>query len=468
VTFIATEATHGWADRFCAVDTYSLGSMFDNLTERFGGIFARLRSKGRLSEDDVDAALREVRLALLEADVNVRVTKEFLDRVRERSVGSEVAESLTPGQQVIKIVNEELVATLGGEAEALATAAPLVVLMVGLQGSGKTTTSAKLASRLKGQGKHPLLVAADLQRPAAIEQLQTLGSRIGVPVHVDTSMKPPKLVKAALKRAADDGLDVVIVDTAGRLQIDADLMGELAAVRKAADPDEVLLVVDAMTGQDAVNVAAGFLEHAELTGLVFSKLDGDARGGAAISARAVTGRPIKFAGVGEGIDDLEVFHPERMASRILGMGDVLTLIEKAEATWDEERAVEAAEKLKTASFTLEDFLEQFQQLRKMGSVSQLLGMLPGASSLSQADVSDADLAKVEAIIRSMTPQERREPKMIDGSRRRRIAAGSGTAPQDVNGLLKQFAETQKMMKAFAQGKSPIPGLPMPGRRRQKR
>ncbi len=442
--------------------------MFDNLTERFGGIFSRLRSKGRLTTDDVDVALREVRLALLEADVHVKVTKEFLDRVRERSIGSEVVESLTPGQQVVKIVQEELVTTLGAESVPLATGSPLVVVMVGLQGSGKTTTSAKLAARLKGQGSHPLLVAADLQRPAAIDQLEALGARLDIPVHADRSAKAPKLVKEALRRAGADGFDVVIIDTAGRLQVDVDLMAELAAVRKAADPDEVLLVVDAMTGQDAVNVAAGFLEHAALTGLVFSKLDGDARGGAAISARAVTGLPIKFAGVGEGTGDLEVFHPERMASRILGMGDVMTLIEKAEENWDEEQANDAAEKLRTASFTFEDFLEQFQQMRRMGDVGQLVGMLPGASALKQANVSDADLARVEAIIRSMTPAERRDPKTIDGSRRRRIASGSGTTAQDVNGLLRQFAETKKLMKAFAEGHSPIPGLEMPGRRRKRK
>jgi len=325
-----------------------------------------------------------------------------------------------------------------------------------------------LAARLKGQGSHPLLVAADLRRPAAIDQLEALGARLDIPVHADRSAKAPRLVKEALRRAGADGFDVVIIDTAGRLQIDVDLMAELAAVRKAADPDEVLLVVDAMTGQDAVNVAAGFLEHAQLTGLVFSKLDGDARGGAAISARAVTGLPIKFAGVGEGTGDLEVFHPERMASRILGMGDVMTLIEKAEENWDEQQANDAAEKLRTASFTFEDFLEQFQQMRRMGDVGQLLGMLPGASALKQANVSDADLARVEAIIRSMTPAERRDPKTIDGSRRRRIASGSGTTAQDVNGLLRQFAETKKLMKAFAEGRSPIPGLEMPGRRRKRK
>ena len=442
--------------------------MFDNLTERFGSIFNRLRATGRLSDGDVDAALREVRLALLEADVNVKVTKEFLDRVRVRSVGSEVADSLTPGQQVVKIVQEELITTLGVESVPLASGSPLVVLVVGLQGSGKTTTSAKLAARLKGRGSRPLLVAADLQRPAAIEQLEVLGSRLDIAVHSDRNAKAPRLVKEAVKRAKAEGFDAVIIDTAGRLQIDTDLMAELGAVRKAADPDEVLLVVDAMTGQDAVNVASGFLEQVDLSGLIFSKLDGDARGGAAISARAVTGLPIKFVGVGEGTGDLEVFHPERMASRILGMGDVMTLIEKAEETWDEQQSIEAAEKMRSASFTLEDFLEQFQQIRRMGDVGELLGMLPGASALKQADVSDADLAKVEAIIRSMTPAERRNPKTIDGGRRRRIAAGSGTVPQDVNGLLRQFAETQKLMKAFAEGRSPIPGLGRPERRRKRK
>jgi signal recognition particle subunit SRP54 len=445
--------------------------MFDSLTNRLGGVFERLRGKGRLTEADVDAALREVRLALLEADVNVAVARSFLNRVKERAIGAEVTKSLTPGQQVVKIVHEELITTLGAKAESLTAASspPQTILMVGLQGSGKTTTAAKLAKRLKSSGKRPLLVAADLQRPAAIDQLETLGGRIGVPVHVDRKGKAPKLVKEAMKRSRTDGFDVVIVDTAGRLQIDRELMAELAAVRKVADPDDVLLVVDSMTGQDAVNVAQGFLEQTDITGLVFSKLDGDARGGAAISAREVTGRPIKFIGVGEGIDDLEVFHPERLASRILGMGDVMTLIERAEATWDQEQAEQAAEKMLKAQFTLEDFLDQFQQIRQMGPLNQLLGMLPGAASaLKNADVSEKDLSRVEAIIRSMTPEERRNPKVIDGSRKRRIARGSGTTPQDVNGLLRQFAETQKMMKAFAGGRSPIPGLAVPGMRRRRR
>lgn len=444
--------------------------MFDTISRRLGDVFSRLRSKGRLDEGDVDAALREVRLALLEADVNVAVVKTFLARVKERAVGAEVTKSLTPGQQVIKIVHEELITTLGAEAPLARPAAPpLVILMAGLQGSGKTTTAAKLAKHLKTKGRRPLLVAADLQRPAAIDQLETLGRRIGVPVYVDRRSKAPKVAKAALKQARQDGNNVVIVDTAGRLQIDRDLMKELAEVRKATDPDEVLLVVDAMTGQEAVNVAKGFLEHTDLTGLVLTKLDGDARGGAAISAREVTGRPIKFVGLGEGLDDLDAFYPERMASRILGMGDVLTLIEKAEQAYDEEQAMAAAEKLRTASFDLEDFLEQFQQLRKMGPLQQLVSMLPGAGQmLRDVQVDDRDLNRVEAIIRSMTPAERRNPKIINGSRKRRIATGSGTRPQDVNGVLKQFSEAQKMMRAIAGGKSPIPGLALPGMGRQKK
>ncbi|MGH3668753.1 MAG: signal recognition particle protein, partial [Acidimicrobiia bacterium] len=330
--------------------------MFDSLTQRFEDVFASLRGKGRLSEKDIDAALREVRLALLEADVNVKVVKDFLARVKERAMGEDVSKSLSPGQQVIKIVHEELVTTLGSEAVPLKRAAPpLTILMVGLQGSGKTTTAGKLARLLQSQGKKPLLVAADLQRPAAIDQLETLGGRIDVPVFVDRKGKPARLVKAAMKEATRTGRDVVIVDTAGRLQIDQQLMSELEDVRKAADPDEVLLVVDAMTGQDAVNVASGFQERVGLTGVVLSKLDGDARGGAAISVREVTGAPVKFAGVGEGLDDLEPFYPDRMASRILGMGDMMGLIEKAEATFDEAEAEKAAKKLQKGEFTLEDF-----------------------------------------------------------------------------------------------------------------
>jgi len=443
--------------------------MFDTISERFGDVFSRLRGKGRLSEADVDAALREVRLALLEADVNVGVVKSFLARVKERALGSDVAKSLTPGQQVIKIVHEELINTLGEETPLKRPSAPpLVILMAGLQGSGKTTSAAKLARLLKAKGKRPLLVAADLQRPAAIDQLETLGKRVGVPVYVDRKTKAPKLARAALKHARQEGLNVVIIDTAGRLQVDDELMKELAAVRKAADPDEILLVVDAMTGQEAVNVAKGFLDYTELTGLVMTKLDGDARGGAAISAREVTGCPIKFVGLGESLDDLDVFYPERMASRILGMGDVLTLIEKAETAFDEEQATKAVEKLRTASFDLEDFLEQFQQLRKMGPLQNLISMLPGAGqALRDVEVNEKDLSRVEAIIRSMTPTERHNPKTINGSRKRRIATGSGTRPQDVNAVLKQFSEAQKMMKMIAGGKSPIPGLSLPGLGRKK-
>lgn len=439
--------------------------MFDSLSGRLDGVFGRLRSKGRLSDEDVASSLREVRLALLEADVNLNVVKAFIARVKDRAVGEEVTKSLTPGQQVIKIVHDELIVTLGDEAVPLVrpAAPPLVILMAGLQGSGKTTTAAKLAKHVKGKGKRPMLVAADLQRPAAIEQLEQLGKSIGVPVYAERSSKPTKVVKAGLKAAREESANVVIVDTAGRLQIDDDLMKELAAIRKIAQPDETLLVVDAMTGQEAVNVAQGFADHTDITGLVLTKIDGDARGGAAISAREVTGVPIKFVGTGESIDGLDVFYPERMASRILGMGDVLSLIEKAEQNFDEAQAEKAAQKMRDASFDLEDFLEQFQAIKKMGPLQQLVGMLPGAgSALQDIQVDESQLARVEAIIRSMTPQERKNPKMISGSRRRRIAAGSGTRPQDVNGVLKQFSQAQKMMKAMAGGKSPIPGLNMPG------
>jgi len=428
--------------------------MFDTLTQRFESVFSDLRGKGKLSEKDIDSALREVRLALLEADVNVVVVRSFLSSVKERALSEDVSKSITPGQQVIKIVHEELVRTLGSKTAGLVkTSPPLVILMVGLQGSGKTTTAGKLAKLLHGQGKLPLLVAADMQRPAAIDQLETLGRRIEVPVYVDRKGKAPKLVKSALKEASTTGRDVVIVDTAGRLQIDDDLMKELASVRKNSEADEVLLVVDAMTGQDAVNVASGFQDQIGITGVVLSKLDGDARGGAAISVGEVTGAPVKFAGVGEGLDDLEPFHPERMASRILGMGDVLTLIEKAELAFDEEEATQTAAKLQKGEFTLEDFLTQFQAMKSMGPLQDILAMLPGSGSLlREVDVDDRDLKRVEAIIQSMTPEERRNPKIIGGSRKRRIASGSGQRPQDVNRLLKQFTDTQRMMKTLAGGK----------------
>ncbi len=433
--------------------------MFDSLTQRFETTFSALRGKGRLSEKDIDSALRDVRLALLEADVNVSVVKAFLGRVKERAMGEDVRKSLTPGQQVIKIVNEELVTTLGSEqAELVKTAPPLTILMVGLQGSGKTTTAGKLALHLKNKGRKPLLVAADLQRPAAIDQLETLAGRVGVPVFVDRKGKPAKLVKAAMKEAAKTGRDVVIIDTAGRLQIDDNLMSELRDVSKAADPDEVLLVVDAMTGQDAVNVASGFQEKIGLTGIVLSKLDGDARGGAAISVREVTGAPVKFAGVGEGLGDLEPFYPDRMASRILGMGDVLSLIEKAETTFDQKEAEKVARKMEKGDFNLDDFLDQFQQMKRMGPLKDILAMLPGSGSLLRdVDVDDRDIRRVEAIIQSMTLEERRNPKIIGGSRKRRIASGSGMKPQDVNRVLKQFTEAKKMMKMLAGGRG-VPNL----------
>ncbi len=433
--------------------------MFDSLTQRFESVFAGLRGRGKLSEKDIDNALREVRLALLEADVNVAVVRSFLARVKERAMSEDVSKSITPGQQVIKIVHEELITTLGGSTAELARPAPpLVILMVGLQGSGKTTTAAKLAAYLKSKGKSPMLVAADMQRPAAIDQLETLGRRVGVPVLADRGSKPVKLVKTARKEAAKTGRDVIIVDTAGRLQIDSDLMSELAAVKKTIEPHEVLLVVDAMSGQDAVNVATGFQDQVGITGIVLSKLDGDARGGAAISVREVTGAPVKFAGVGEGPSDLEPFHPERMASRILGMGDVLSLIEKAEAVFDEAEAEKVAVRMQKGEFTLEDFLSQFQSIRSMGSVRDILAMLPGSGSLlREVDVDDRDLKRVEAIIQSMTADERRDPKIISGSRKRRISSGSGTSPQDVNRLLKQFADTQKMMKTLA-GSKGVPSL----------
>jgi signal recognition particle subunit SRP54 len=393
----------------------------------------------------------------------VGVVRDLLARIRARAIGEEVHQSLTPGQQVIKIVDEELVTTLGREHVPLNKPAkpPLVILMVGLQGSGKTTTTAKLAKHLKESGRRPLLVAADLQRPAAVEQLQQLGERIGVPVYSETGSRPTRVVRSALKEATRGIHDVVLIDTAGRLQVDKDLMDELSAIRKIAEPDETLLVVDAMTGQDAVNVAQGFLEYTELTGIVLSKLDGDARGGAAISVREVTGRPIKFAAVGEGLDEFEVFHPDRMASRILGMGDLLTLMEKAEETWDEAEAERLAERMQKAEFDLDDFLKQMQQIRRMGSLQGLLAMLPGAgAALRDVDIDERDLGRVEAIIRSMTPEERRSPRIINAHRRRRVATGSGTSLQQVNQLLKQFGEAQKMMQAFAGGgMTGLPGLP---------
>jgi signal recognition particle subunit SRP54 len=424
--------------------------MFDSLSDRFDGIFTRLRGKGRLSDADVDEVLKEIRLALLEADVNFNVVKGFQNRVREACVGLDLSKSLSPAQQVIKIVHTELVNTLGGETLKIryASAPPTVVLMAGLQGSGKTTATAKLARWFKSQGRNPLLVGADLQRPAAVEQLRKLGSQVGVPVFSEAS-DPVSVARAGLEEARNKGRDVLIVDTAGRLAIDAEMMEQVRQISEAVSPDYTFLVVDAMTGQDAVTVAEAFHATLEIDGVILSKIDGDARGGAALSVKEVIGRPIAFASTGEKVADFEQFHPDRMADRILGMGDVLTLIEKVEADYDQDVAAKAQEALLEGKFTLEDFLEQLQQVRKMGPLQGIIGMLPGVpKELKNADVGDDELNRVEAIIRSMTTEERRNPEVINGSRRSRIATGSGTSVSQVNMLLNQFKEMQKMMKGF--------------------
>jgi len=432
--------------------------MFEVLTDKLSAVFRRLGSRGKLTEKDIDEALRQVRLALLEADVNFKVVKEFTARVRERSLGAQVLESLTPAQQMVKIVNEELVRILGeGENRLEASAhSPSVIMLAGLQGSGKTTTAAKLALNLKHSGQKPLLVAADNRRPAAIEQMVTLGGQIDVPVYHETVKSKSKDVCAhALKKAREISASWVIVDTAGRMHIDEVLMAELAEVKKELKPAEVLLVVDAMTGQDAVRMADEFNSRLGLTGLILTKMDGDARGGAALSIRLVSGVPIKFIGVGEKVGDFEPFYPDRLASRILGMGDMLTFIEKAEKTFDQKRVKELEKKVKTASFTLEDFLDQLGEIQKMGPVAQLMEMLPGASKLTNQmpdGMQEKQLKKVEAMIRSMTPEERQNPNLIDGSRRRRIARGSGVMTHDVNQLLNQFRQMQKLMKMGARGK----------------
>jgi signal recognition particle subunit SRP54 len=434
--------------------------VFDTLSDRLQDVFAKLRGHGRLSEAQVDSALREVRLALLEADVNFKVVKDFIARVRVRAVGEEVTRSLTPAQQVIKIVHEELIVTLGERNVPLTMAPrpPTVIMLAGLQGSGKTTTAGKLARHLLSKGRKPLLVACDLQRPAAVKQLQVLGGQAKVPVFApaDGSAQADPIVVAGggLQEAERSGRDVVIVDTAGRLAIDAEMMAQAAAIAERIDPTEVLLVVDAMTGQDAVQTAVAFKQGVDVTGVILSKLDGDARGGAALSIRSVTGVPIKFATTGEKLADFEPFHPDRLAGRILGMGDVLTLIERAEELVDRQDAERMERKLREASFTLEDFLEQLQQVKKMGPLNQVLGMLPGMSrELKEIEVNDRDLARVEAIIHSMTPAERVNPKILNGSRRARIARGSGTTTQQVNAVLKQFDEARRMMKQLA-GMSP--------------
>jgi signal recognition particle subunit SRP54 len=432
----------------------SIGGVFETLSDRLEGVFKRLRGHGRLSEAQVDEALREVRMALLEADVHTSVVRDFVARVRERAVGEEVRKALTPAQQVVKIVNEELVAIIGGESKPIrySPRPPTVVMLAGLQGSGKTTAAGKLATWMKAKGKQPLLVACDLRRPAAVQQLVLLGEQAGVPVVAREGMTPVEVAAEGVREAERLGRDVVIVDTAGRLHVDEELMAEAAAIRDRVKPTETLLVVDAMTGQDAVNVATAFLSHVDFTGIVLSKLDGDARGGAALSIAHVSGRPVKFASTGERLDAFEPFHPDRIASRILGMGDVLTLIEKAEEAFEEDQKREMEEKFLSASFTLEDFLEQMRQLRKMGPLTNLIGMIPGlGSQLKGMELDEKDFQRTEAIICSMTLAERRNPSIINGSRRSRIARGCGMTTGDVNGLLRQFGEARKMMQAMAGG-----------------
>jgi len=422
--------------------------MFESLTDRFDAIFTRLRGRGRLSESDVDEVLREIRVALLEADVNFKVVKDLVARIKDACVGADLSQSLSPAQQVIKIVNDELVGILGGETLKIsyASAPPTVVLMAGLQGSGKTTTSAKLARWFRQQGRNPLLVGADLQRPAAVDQLTVLGGQIDVPVFSEPT-DPVAVAAAGVAKARDIGRDVVIVDTAGRLHIDEEMMEEVRHISDAVKPNYTFLVVDAMTGQDAVNVAEAFHEALELDGVVLTKLDGDARGGAALSVKEVVGRPIAFASTGEKVDDFDQFHPDRMASRILGMGDVLTLIEKAEVAFDQDEAAEAETRLLEGQFTLQDFLDQMQQIKKMGPIGNLVGMLPGLpKEMRDVEIDDREIARVEAIIHSMTPRERTNPRVINGSRRQRIAKGSGTTTAQVNQLLRQFDQMAKMMK----------------------
>ncbi len=425
--------------------------MFDNLSDKLANAFKKFKNKGKLTESDVKEGMREIKLALLEADVNFKVVREFVKTVSERAVGAEVLESLVPAQQIVKIVNEEMVALMGGSQAKLdiAPKPPTVVLMVGLQGSGKTTHSAKLAGMYKKQGKRPLLVACDVYRPAAIKQLEVVGEQLGVPVFsMGTDVSPVEIACAALVHANKHGHDMVFLDTAGRLHVDESLMAELSAIKEATSPTEILLVVDAMLGQDAVNVAESFNNLLDITGVILTKLDGDTRGGAALSVRHVTGKPIKFVGIGEKLDAIEPFYPERMASRILGMGDVLTLIEKAQEAFDEKKAEELEKKMREASFDLNDFLDHFRQIRGMGSIDQLAGMIPGMKpgALQNAQVDEKALSRTEAIILSMTAKERERPTLINSSRKKRIAAGSGTSVEEVNRLLRQFEQTNKLMK----------------------
>ena len=428
-------------------------SVFEGLSGKLQETMKKFRGQGRVSEKDVKDMMREIKLALLEADVNFKVVKDFINKISERAVGQDVLESLTPGQQVVKIVHEELIELLGREQSKVTFASkpPTVYLMVGLQGSGKTTTTGKLASLLRKQGKSPLLVACDVYRPAAIKQLQVVGGQLNIPVFtIENNTNPVEIAKEAVKFANFKQHDLVIIDTAGRLHIDEKLMDELLNIKNAVNPHEILLVVDSMTGQDAVNVSQSFNEKLGIDGVILTKLDGDTRGGAALSVKSVTGKPIKFIGMGEKLSEIEPFFPDRMASRILGMGDVLSLIEKAQDAFDEKQALELEKKMRTMQFTLEDFLEQMQQIKKMGSIGDILGMMPGIDAKALKDLnqeeSEKNMARTEAIIRSMTKKERNDPSIINGSRRKRISAGSGTTVQDVNALLKQFEEMRKMMK----------------------
>ena len=429
--------------------------MFGGLTEKLTNAFKKFRNKGKLTEADVREGMREVKLALLEADVNFKVVKDFVKAVTERAVGAEVLESLLPAQQIIKIVNEELIRLMGGETPKIniSPKPPTVIMMVGLQGAGKTTHSAKIAAYYKKKGKNPLLVACDVYRPAAVDQLKIVGESVGVPVFsMGTKISPVEIAKAGVEHARKNGFDMVFIDTAGRLHIDEELMAELVNIKNSVNPMEILLTVDAMLGQDAVNVAKTFNDLLDITGVVLTKMDGDTRGGAALSVKYITGKPIKFVGTGEKLDALELFHPDRMASRILGMGDVLSLIEKAEEAYDKKNAEELERKMRDQTFTLEDFLEQLHQLKKMGNLDQLIGMIPGAGSLKDVQVDEKQMKRIEAIILSMTKKERTYPDIINGSRRRRIAKGSGTTVEDVNKLLKQFDQMKKMMKQLTGGK----------------
>ena len=431
--------------------------MFEGLMDKMSAAFAKFKNKGKLTEADVREGMREVKLALLEADVNFKVVKDFVKTVTERAVGADVLESLVPAQQIVKIVNEELTALMGGTQSKLTISSkpPTVVMMVGLQGSGKTTHCGKLAGMYKKQGKHPLLVAGDIYRPAAIDQLKVVGGQIDIPVFsLGDKVSPVRIAKEGVEYARKNGYDMVFVDTAGRLHIDENMMQELKSIKDEVEPTEILLVVDAMTGQDAVNVAKSFNDLLDITGVILTKLDGDTRGGAALSVRHVTGKPIKFVGTGEKLDAIEPFYPDRMASRILGMGDMLSLIEKAEKAFDEKQAEELERKLRENTFTLSDYLDQFRQIRKMGSMEQILAMMPGVkpSSLKDAKIDEKQIDRFEAIILSMTPKERDKPSIIDSKRKRRIAAGSGNTVEEVNRLLKQYEQTNKLMKQFTNGK----------------